>query len=71
MSMSRSNVSNRYVTLSRGVLSAVLCSQGVVFMFIRILLACKVNTVQLPKASQVHKCEMFGDGSMFLWGTAL
>ena len=64
MSMSRSNTSNRYITLSRGVLSAVLCSQGA--MFIRILLACKVNMVQLLKASQVHEFEIFGDGSMFL-----
>ena len=55
VSMSRSNISNRYVTLSRGMLSAVTCSRGVMFMFIFSLLACKVNMVQLPKASQVHK----------------
>ena len=64
MYMLRSNISNKYVTLSRGTLSAVICSQGV--MFIRILLACKVNMVQLLRPSEVHELEISGDASMFV-----
>ena len=69
MFMLCSNISNRYVTLSRGMLSAVTCSQGVMFMFIFSLLACKVSMVQLlrPLNSEVHALDISGNASMYMF----
>ena len=64
MYMFRFNISNLYITLSRGMRSAVICSQGV--MFVRILLACEVNMVGLLRASEVQALEIFSDAFVCL-----